>query len=597
MRNERRGIYFFKLYFLSFFDKSVLYVFFFFHHCLFVFVVLSLSLFIYLQANIRKFVCVIVLRRYFNSTEIGRKPRVKLFQIYFNFLDKMDDFTGDDELYTLVCQGDLPNELDSRLKTSANVDEILMFLYRRDNQCVSLLMLAALHGHDEMIRVLLSHSSDMKTLVELTGSVHRANKTLVRNATALWCACDRGHYTVARTLIEVGQAKIDHGPRYPLLVDAVVMGRLDIVRFLIENRYATITRTGGGEHFRLNSLMMGVIYGQTQIVAYLLENGSQFDYSTSTSSNTPLGYACIKGHLDIVRLLCLAGACSTLKNRNGQTPLMLAAKYDRMHVVDYLLDLNDCETGIKELELVACSFITPVSNNITILRAQSQRMISLMCKIFELRTTKNISKTVAEPIAAYSFQQECQTIEELNKIEHDNERLYIEALLIRERLLVPEKDETLFKPLLIRGDKLVKRGQFELCLHLWEHTFHLYQNMNIETGLHRFVWLFCKMLSANIPISPQQFVQICRLTFEPSQQKAKDDYIKNAVCFLAIAVKVLEQPALTKTECQLIYQWISDVCRQKRTTRHEQTLLHLCVDVQTYNDINYRANDIKPILT
>lgn len=521
--------------------------------------------------------------------------RVKITHNFY-LLDKMNELDNNDELYTLVCQTDNANELDSRLKILSNVDEILLFLHRRTDQSVSLLMLAALYGKDEMVRVIISHSSDVNQLVEVHGNVFRINGTLVRNASALWCACDRGHYNVARTLIESGGAKVDRGPRYPLLIDAVIVGRLDTVRFLIENGYADVNSIGTNDSYKLNSLIMAVIYGHTQIVAYLLAKGSKFDYTTPSSSNTPLGYAAIKGHFDIVRLLCSAGASASIKNKNGQTPLMLAAKYDRISVIDYLLEQNDLETGISQLEFVASSFIISISNNITIQQTQFQRMLRLMRKIFEIRKIKNLPKLIAQPIAAYSFQQECQTVEDLNRIQHDNERLYTEALIIRERLLVGEKNEILFKPLLIRGDKLVEQGQFELCLHLWEHTFHLYQNMDLETGLHRFVWLFCKMLSLKIPICPQRFVQICRLTFEPSQQKPRDDYIKNALCFLAIAVKILEQPTLTNAERHLIYQWTKELCQQKRFTSQKQTLLHLCVDRQTYYDINYRANDIKPIL-
>ncbi|CAF3487774.1 unnamed protein product [Rotaria sp. Silwood1] len=510
----------------------------------------------------------------------------------------MNELTNNDDLYALICHHDDANELDSRLKTLSNVDEILMFLHQRDDQSLTLLMLAALHGKYDMVRVILSHSSDVHKLVEFHGYVFRIDGTLVKNARALWCACDRGHYTVARALIEIGGADIDNGPRYPILIDAIIAGRLDTVRFLIDNGYADINNTRNNDNYKLNSLIMAVIHGYTHIVAFLLEKGSQCDYMAPTSNNTALSYAAMKGYLEIVRLLCAAGACSSSKNKNGQTPLMLAAKNERMDIVDYLLEQNDSETGIKELELVACSFIVIVTNNNNniIQQVHFQKMIRLMYKIFEIRQIKNISKTVAPAIAAYAFYQECQTIEEFNKIEHDNERLYIEALLIRERILVSEKDDTLFKPLLVVGDKLVERGQFERCLHLWEHTFYLYQNMNLETGLHRFVWLFCRMLSVNVHISPQRFVQICRLTFEPSQQKPKDDYIKNALCFLAIAIKILERPTITKAERQLIYQWINDFCHRKRTTSHGQTLLHLCVDEQTYYDINYRPQDIKPIL-
>ena len=508
--------------------------------------------------------------------------------------ESMDD---SDELYTLVFQSNQANELDSRLKLLPDVDEVLMHLHKWKETSVSLLMLAALHGKDEMVRVMLSHTSDVNKLVELHGNVFRTNGGLTKNVTALWCACDRGHYDVARTLIEIGEAKTDHGPRHPLVIDAVVAGRLDTVQFLINNGYASVDNAGGNGNYKLNNLTVAVIHGHPLIVAFLLEKGSKYNYTTPASSNTPLGCAAIKGHLDIVRLLCAAGADPSIKNKIGQTPLMLAAKYDRMHVVDYLVEKNDIEIGIQQLELFACSFVLPLSSNGPMQSVQLQRMLRLMRKIFEIRTMKNLPKIVASPIAAYGFQQECQTIEDLNQIQDDNDRLYTETLIIRERLLVPEKNEALFKPLLVRGDKLVEKGQYELCLHLWEHTFHLYQNMGHETGLHRFVWVFCKMLSNHIPISPQQFVQISRLTFEPSQQKCRDDYIKNALCLMAIAVKILEQTTLTNAERHLIYQWIKDLCRQKRQTARGQTFLHLAVDRQTYYDINYRATDVKPILT
>ncbi|CAF3673347.1 unnamed protein product [Rotaria socialis] len=508
----------------------------------------------------------------------------------------MNELSNDDKLYKLICQRNNANELDSYLKTLSNVDEVLLFLHRPGDQYLTLLMLAAVHGKDEMVRIMLAHSTDVQKLVDTPGCVYRNDGMLVRHATALWCACDRGHYTVARTLIEIGNADIDRGPRHTLLVDAIIAERLDTIRFLIENGYADINSARHNENYRSNSLIIAVTYGHTHIVAYLLEKGAKCDIMTLPSNNTPLSYAAIKGHLDIVRLLCLAGASTSLKNRSGQTPLMLAVKHERIDIVEYLLDQGDIETGIKQLELAACAFIVPSHKSHTIQQPQFQKMMSLMNKIFEIRRIKKLPKTVARPIAAYGFHQECQTMEELRLIEHDHERLYFEALMIRERILVPEKNETLFKALLVIGDRLVERRQYELCLDLWEHTFYLYQSMDLETGLHRFVWLFCKMTSANVDIPVKRFIQICRLTFEPSQQKPKDDYIKNALCFLVLAVKILERSTLTKDERQLIYQWTNDLCLRKQTTSQGQTLLHLCVDEQTYCDINYRPDDIKPIL-
>ena len=506
-----------------------------------------------------------------------------------------DDDDGEAVFYDLISRGDPANELEDRLRALPYRDKILTSLFRRDEQCLSLLMLAALHGHEHLVRLLLSSSSNVKRAVGLNGTVLRLDGKSVRNATALWCACDRGHYAVARTLIELGGAKVEHGPKYPLLIDAIIVGRLDTVQFLLENHFASLetTTSTGNQHYKLNSLIMAIIHGQSSIVEYLLRVARpDLNQSTPSTGNSPLSYAAIRGHLNIVKLLCSAGASTSAKNRTGQTPLILAAKYSQFDVLDYLF----VESDLRDLELFACSLITPTNTLSLITPGQIEKTSKLLAKIFHLRSTRDVQKRVGEPLAAYDYQRECRTGEEFRAIEHDPERLYIESLLIRERLLLPNRDEGLFKPLLVYGDRLVRRGEFHRCLHLLRHTFFLYQNMNLDTGLHRFVWLLCKMFTAKVSVSGQQFVDVARLTFEPSQQKDKDDYLKNAACLLAIAVKVLEQPELTRVDQQLVHGWISDLSRQQRRTSTGQTLLHLSVDVQTYFDINYRAGDIRPLL-
>ena len=512
----------------------------------------------------------------------------------------MNDFknNNNDDIETvffeLISQGDPLNQLPDRLKSLRYPDKILTSLFRRDEQCLSLLMLAALHGHDQLVRLLLSSSSNVKRVVELNGSVLRLDGKLTRNATALWCACDRGNYTVARTLIELGRAQVEHGPKYPLLIDAIITGRLDTVQFLTENNFASLeSPTKGNQDYKVNSLIMAIIHGQQTIVEYLLHVvHTDLNQSTPSTGNSPLSYAAIRGHLPIVRLLCSAGASTSSKNKSGHTPLILAAKYSHFDVLDYLFNPSD----LRELELLACSLITPPNTLSVITRHQIEKLSKLLSKIFDLRSTRQLEKRVAEPVAAYNNQRECQTLEEFRSIQHDPERLYIETLLIRERLLLPCRDQALFKPLLVYGDRVIRRGEFPQALHLLRHTFFLYQTMNLDTGLHRFVWILCKMLKGNVPISGRQFDDIARLTFEPSQQKDKDDYLKNAVCLLAVAVKVLEQPQLTPEDQRLVHQWIFDLCRLQRRTSTGQTLLHLSVDVQTYFDINYRAGDIRPLL-
>ena len=73
---------------------------------------------------------------------------------------EMDDLDSNSMLYSLVCQCDTDaSEFESYLKMLPNVDETLLFLHERENQTVNLLMLAALHGKDELVRIILSLST------------------------------------------------------------------------------------------------------------------------------------------------------------------------------------------------------------------------------------------------------------------------------------------------------------------------------------------------------------------------------------------------------------------------------------------------------
>ena len=438
------------------------------------------------------------------------------------------------EFDSIVRSGDVSNELDTRLKLVSNVDEILYRFYQLDGNNVTLLMLAALYGHDTVTRILLSHCSNIKRLVELAGYVTAVNGNPIVQATALWCACDRGHYNVARTLIEIACASVDRGPSNPLLIDAVINQRLDTIEFLIENKYVSVDGSKERNEPYYNSLLLAAARGYKNIVVYLLEKGADINCLSGKNENA-LACAARHGHFDIVHLLCSQGATTDLRNDDGQTAVTIAFENDQSAIVDYFVSRTKQELYIEELELIACSFVATTR---LVNQSQFERMIRLMKKIFQLREQRQTQKTVAQPIVAYDFHQECRTLEDFQRIEHDNDRLYIEILLIRERILFPRKSLSLCEPLLFYGQKLAGQGEYERCLHLWEHTFHLYQDMGHETSLHRFVWIFCKMLTGNIVIPPELFIKICRLTFEPAEQTKKNHSIKNALCLITIAVKV-----------------------------------------------------------
>ncbi|CAF4780199.1 unnamed protein product, partial [Rotaria socialis] len=72
-----------------------------------------------------------------------------------------------------------------------------------------------------------------------------------------------------------------------------------------------------------------------------------------------------------------------------------------------------------------------------------------------------------------------------------------------------------------------------------------------------------------------------------SQSKSDDETIGNALCLVIIATKIM------KNEDQvLIFQWISKLCRLNLVTQEGKTLLHLCVDNNLNEALNWRRDDI-----
>ncbi|CAF4748531.1 unnamed protein product [Rotaria sp. Silwood1] len=158
--------------------------------------------------------------------------------------------------------------------------------------------IAALNGHDMVVREIISRSANKAKLVELEGRVHSISGDLVDKVTALWCALDRAHFSVAHTLINLGKADVNHGPLHPLLVDATIKGRLDIVEFLVENGSADINQTKTNDENKSSSLIVAASHDHTQIIEYLLKKNVELESKTCVDENTALAVAAMEGHLE-----------------------------------------------------------------------------------------------------------------------------------------------------------------------------------------------------------------------------------------------------------------------------------------------------------
>ena len=440
------------------------------------------------------------------------------------------------ELFQIISNGS-SSQLDIRLQQLANSSQYLRVLKRYDQQQINLLMLAASTGYDDIVRVLLSHDNT-PDLVELKGKIVVSDQLTINGATALYCACYHGHFTVAKTLIELGRANVNQhtndDPLYPLLLHASVKNRRDIVAFLLDHKYADINETKSFDADRCTALVWAAFRGHTSLIEYLIANGADVNYSCQNPNltcSTPFGCAVLAGHLDAVRLLYHAGANTDIRDKDGYTLLEIAIRREYPMIIDFVL--NESINTIEDLQLVACSLfksyssIGALSSVITILKMATERRLQF-----------NIPKVSLQALAVYDYQQECQTVDELDSIKDDPHRVFIETLLIRERIALSRNDMSIVEPINSYVDTLIQRRQFEKGLDLVIHMFYRYQRMNMSTILHRFVWLFCRMLSTNEPVPVEWFIKVGRLVFEPSHLQKDTVTAHNSLALIIIATKV-----------------------------------------------------------
>jgi ankyrin repeat protein len=400
-------------------------------------------------------------------------------------------------------------------------------------------MVAALNGYDDIVRVLLTHCNPIHQ-VELKGQINISGveKGRINGATALYCACYRGHFTVAKTLIELGTANVNQDTyeysSYPLFIHATIMNRHDIVEFLLENKYADVNETQSSDRDECTAIIWAAFRGHTSLVEYLIASGADVNHSCESetlTASTAITCAALAGHIDSVRVLYNAGAHINIKYKSGDTLLMRAVQRKDYSIINFLLEKSI--NTIEDLELAACC-----SFNISSSIERTQGVLELLKLALQQRKLLCMPKVCVQSMDIYDYKQECQTVDELDGIKNDPDRMFIETLLIRERIGSSRNDINILKPLHNYGDRLVHRNEFEKCINVWIHMFYIYQQMKISTILHRFVWVFCRMLTENQIIPVERFLQVGRLIFEPSQIEEMDLSLCNALFLVIIATKV-----------------------------------------------------------
>jgi hypothetical protein len=155
-----------------------------------------------------------------------------------------------------------------------------------------------------------------------------------------------------------------------------------------------------------------------------------------------------------------------------------------------------------------------------------------------ISTTHGTGKSPFSTLSIYDDQQECRTVDELDGIVNNRDRMLIEFLLIHDRLR--SRDHRLKIAELVEEYSLmlVAKKRFDLCFDLYQYLFDFEKQADDDPSLHLFIWLICEMLSSDHRLPIDRFLQAANLVFKPSYQKHSGQSLSNALFMVILATKV-----------------------------------------------------------
>ncbi|XP_067309030.1 protein fem-1 homolog A [Pseudorasbora parva] len=322
------------------------------------------------------------------------------------------------------------------------------------------LLIAARHGHLEVVEYLLEHC---KANAEHGGSVNFDGET-IEGAPPLWAASAAGHLPVVKTLLTHG-ASVNNTTltnSTPLRA-ACFDGHLEIVRYLVEHRADMEVANRHGH----TCLMIACYKGHRDIARFLLERGADVN-RRSVKGNTALHDCAESGSLEIMKMLLKRDARME-RDGYGMTPLMAASVTGHTNIVEYLVHQPrpGREERVDALELLGATFVDKKRDLLGGMRYWRRAM--------ELREAGLPKPPARAPVPAYDCAREVSTAEELDALITDPDEMRMQALLIRERILGPAHPDTSYY-IRYRGAVYADSGNFPRCISLWKYALDMQQN-------------------------------------------------------------------------------------------------------------------------
>ncbi len=437
-----------------------------------------------------------------------------IFCFYMSAFTTEFNGTSENEFINLLLsaarRGDV-NVLENHLSRITNPIVYLNEAYPEVHmQKCTLLTIACLNGHIDVIRMLLSRfKPDLEVLNNVIFGDVKPNQPIFLNVSVLWTAASINNFEIVKLLVEHG-ANVNHTTKANStpLRGACYNGNLDMARYLIKN--------GGDIHIAKENndtnLMVSVCHKHLNMVAYLVD---EFNCDVNLCDNdgrSPLYDAINCGSLEIVEFLLKHGARNFRAIKDQMSPLMWAAEKRHVDLLQAISSHCSLLEQIEAEELIGSAFVCGPHGD----RALDQAFEHFY-RAFELRLAHDLPKPLRLTTnEIFGNQQECQTVDELKAIQSNFDRMYIEALLLRERLLGSINAEYRYS-LCYRGAILADNGHHHEAIAYWIYELGLCQQYSIPLNskhLRHFTSLFSGMVYKAKSIPMESLFTILSATIE-----------------------------------------------------------------------------------
>ncbi|XP_052278113.1 protein fem-1 homolog C-like [Dreissena polymorpha] len=309
--------------------------------------------------------------------------------------------------------------------------------------------------------------------IEIKGvyEVHEDNSRHL--VSPLWCAAVANKLDVVQTLVRHGAnvnetSDTDSTP----VRSACFMTNIQVIKFLVENGADILKPNKNGGTCLINSVQ------SAQLCTFLISKGAAVN-AVDSSKNTALHYAIREGMLESVKVLLSNKADYMIRNDFDDDALQTAATRGNVEIVDVIVEMAglSLEAKIQAYELLGTCHIDERNDIVSGLKLWRQAM-----KWRYKNKNQPILKVLPkETKKVYLNAKEPENEEELLELT-DPDEIYMQSLLIRERILGQHHKDSVFG-LMYRGAVYADSNKFQRCVDLWKYAYIIRYQQNEPLNL------------------------------------------------------------------------------------------------------------------